>query len=122
LGFVGFGVLGNSKQPLFEAKGLVGKHLGKFIAQMQEAGSTVEIYVRPPLPAPVWKPYVKGEDYEHMETEAPLPPPDGPGLKKSGPESLLGLSSEAQLWPEGRRRLRQESQEVLCGGLRGCPS
>ncbi|MBZ4414972.1 hypothetical protein [Myxococcus sp. RHSTA-1-4] len=73
--FLAFGVVGPSSTVHFVARGRALEHLGEFTARMAQAGATVELYARPPLPWPLVKRYTSDEPYESGETDGPKPPP-----------------------------------------------
>lgn len=106
--FLAFGVLKPSNELIFVARGRVIDHLGPFIARMKEAGATVELYARPPLPAHLIHQYTKGDGHEQKETDVPPPAPDALGkVTLSGAASTPRLlTSETDLWAsvDGRDR------------------
>ena len=95
-GFLAFGVVGPSDTVLFVARGKVREHMGAFIARMAQAGASVELYDRPPLPWHLVKRYTSDDPYEGQETEGPKNPPVN-GIAYGG-----GADPDHKLWAENR--------------------
>jgi hypothetical protein len=106
--FLAFGVFGPESTVHFVARGRLRENLGDFTARMVEAGATVELYERPPLPWAVVKRYSKDLPY-HQEVEGPKNPPVqgfagfGGGADADASRWVAGvsveLSSEQLTWP-----------------------
>lgn len=99
LEFLAFGVLAPSNEVLFVAHGQVARHLGDFIKSMVQAGASVELYARPPLPDSILAPYIDDGSHDQKEADEPPPPPDASGqvTMSTGGNSIM-LSSQTQLW------------------------
>lgn len=107
--FLAFGVCGPAGAVHFVARGRLREHVGAFISRMAEAGATVELYERPPLPWSLVKRYLSDLPYEHQEVEGPKEPPVqgiaayGGGADADGTkwlqEATVPLSSAEQTWP-----------------------
>jgi hypothetical protein len=123
--FLAFGVLSPSEEVLFAARGQVLHHLGDFVGRMAQAGASVELYERVPLPGSLVAPLLNHAHGPYPQNEADQPP-TAPNLV--GEVSLLGsmsvmLSSEPQLWTlEGSERkvivtAVPDSSEFLAFGM-----
>ncbi|RKH55309.1 hypothetical protein [Corallococcus llansteffanensis] len=73
--FIAFGVLEQSKQVHFVARGRLKEDLEDFITQMVRNGAAVELYVQAPVPPSILKRYTSGPPIENQEFEEPPGPP-----------------------------------------------
>ena len=98
--FLAFGVLSPSEEVLFVARGQVLHHLGAFVGRMAQAGASVELYDRVPLPGSLVERFINGNDGPYPQNEADKPPtaPNRVGeITLRGGTPVL-LSSVTQLW------------------------
>jgi hypothetical protein len=106
--FLAFGVLGPSNEVLFVARGRVRDHLGDFIVRMVQAGASVELYARAPLPGHILNDYIKDNPHEQKETDNPPPLPNweqGTVVLRSGYEMTLQDSTPSLWSTEGAVRV-----------------
>lgn len=109
--FLAFGVFGPSSTVHFVARGRLREHVGDFTARMVEAGATVELYERPPLPWALVKRYISDEPYEHREIEGPKEPPVQGFASYGG-----GADDQGSLW-EGKVTLSLYDQTLAWPAL-----
>ncbi|HYO54795.1 hypothetical protein [Archangium sp.] len=104
--FLAFGVFGSSNTVLFVARGRVREHLGDFLARMEQAGASAELYARVPLPWSLVKRYASGDPFDLPETEGPQDPPNAGRIAYGGGVALalqgttLDITTGNPAWPQ----------------------
>ena len=97
--FIAFGVLAPSHELHFVDRGQVLDHLGEFIRRMTQAGASVELYARAPLPDSVLAPYIDDGPYPQKEVDQPPAAPNSIGRATlSTGQEPVSLSSGSNLW------------------------
>jgi hypothetical protein len=91
-GFLAFGAVHPWGLVRFVARGLVEEHLGDFIARMVGAGSSVELFTKPPVPMSLLMKHASSPPLE-VQVITPPPPPKEQPLDRA---TIL-----ATLWREG---------------------
>jgi hypothetical protein len=104
--FLGFGGYGPSDTVHFVVRGRVREHLGNFISRMEEAGASVELYQRVPLPWPLVRRYLSDDPFQGLETDPPPPNPGsvtlggGAELATASSTSSPSLATYTPSWPQ----------------------
>ena len=99
--FVAFGALGpDNTTVVFVARGRLREDLGSFIARMVQDGSSVELYVWPPLPGDLVIEYTKGPPHEGKEYDDPPNQPI-PGMVPVPGEVAEYEPTGGELWTAG---------------------